>query len=131
MSMKILIHFPQTDGQIKMLLLLVLVSSVLSLSKADDSACVCNQLSCETPVNCTHGIVSDPCGCCIVCARGAGDTCGGGPNGIGVCGDGLQCVINAENGDVITGREEGVCQSKHYVYILMSISLVLKEFLNT
>ena len=72
--------------------------------------CFCNQLMCEEPNNCSHGQVLDRCGCCMECARGLHEQCGGGPHGPGVCGVGLQCDINAQTGDVITGKELGVCR---------------------
>lgn len=72
--------------------------------------CTCNQLTCDMPVNCTHGLVLDQCGCCMVCARGIREVCGGGPDGPGVCATGLQCVIHAQPGDLVTGKELGTCE---------------------
>lgn len=71
--------------------------------------CTCNHLTCDTPTNCSHGLVLDQCGCCIVCARRLGEPCGGADNP-GVCGRGLQCVVKAKPGDRVTGMEQGVCQ---------------------
>uniref|UniRef100_A0ACB8ERP8 Insulin-like growth factor-binding protein 7 n=1 Tax=Sphaerodactylus townsendi TaxID=933632 RepID=A0ACB8ERP8_9SAUR len=41
---------------------------------------------------CPLGQVRDGCGCCLQCARGEGEACGGGPGGgWGRCATGLEC----------------------------------------
>lgn len=88
---------------------IILVQLYIGSSRAYD-LCTCNQLMCDVPVNCTHGVVPDNCGCCEVCARGVHELCGGAPDGAGVCAAGLQCVIHARPGDLVTGRERGTCE---------------------
>lgn len=85
----------------------------LTVSCAYD-ICTCNQLTCDVPSNCTHGLVLDRCGCCMVCARGVHEFCGGSSDSTGVCAAGLQCVIHARPGDLVTGKELGTCEGKPF-----------------
>ena len=60
--------------------------------------------TCEpcTPVEqleCKGGTVSDMCGCCDVCAKIAGESCGGPDDLMGRCDVGLRCDI-AEPDDI-------------------------------
>ncbi|XP_052768756.1 cysteine-rich motor neuron 1 protein-like [Mya arenaria] len=89
--------------------LAVLCCMLVPVAQAYD-LCTCNHLTCPAPEHCAHGTVPDQCGCCMVCARGVHEPCGGGPEGPGVCGLGLQCVIDARPGDLVTGNEQGTCQ---------------------
>ncbi|CAG0895021.1 unnamed protein product, partial [Cyprideis torosa] len=41
--------------------------------------------------NCPRGIVKDVCGCCDICAKDLGETCGGPYEAFGKCGPGLRC----------------------------------------
>ncbi|XP_057313338.1 antistasin-like [Hydractinia symbiolongicarpus] len=52
------------------------------------SRCRCELRYCGRPTNCKGGIVKDNCGCCDVCAKQKGETCGG---YAGVCEKGLVC----------------------------------------
>lgn len=72
--------------------------------------CPCNQLTCNTPVNCTHGVVPDKCSCCLVCARGVGETCDEGGESNGICAHGLQCFIGVNAGDPVTEKRHGFCK---------------------
>lgn len=45
--------------------------------------------------SCTHGYVLTVCGCCA-CGKGLGEMCGGKDDIEGVCGTGLQCVVNTD-----------------------------------
>jgi hypothetical protein len=59
-----------------------------------------------------------------VCARGKGESCGGGRSRRGgVCAKGLQCVINAKPGDLVTGDEQGTCQGKGSIFLHKCCSL--------
>ncbi|XP_015432920.1 PREDICTED: cysteine-rich motor neuron 1 protein [Dufourea novaeangliae] len=68
---------------------------VFSVAVARALSCVCSPLECDvlTDEDCPGGLVSDPCGCCKVCARVEGEPCGGLFGFSGSCADGLQCVI--------------------------------------
>jgi len=103
---------------------LLICVQLIDSSRAYDM-CTCNQLMCNVPVGCKHGLVPDQCGCCEVCARGVHEMCGGAPDGTGVCAAGLQCVIHARAGDLVTGRERGTCEGKTHF-----CQLVLFQFSN-
>uniref|UniRef100_A0A0C9RPB1 TSA: Tityus bahiensis Tbah01400 mRNA sequence n=1 Tax=Tityus bahiensis TaxID=50343 RepID=A0A0C9RPB1_TITBA len=74
----------------RFIILLCIVGSIYSLS------CPClfderYKNNCKTPENCSAGITRDACGCCDVCARGEGESCGGPWFLSGRCGKGLKC----------------------------------------
>ena len=95
------------------LLLLILTLFSLAISTCSARDCFCNQLVCDSDIsNCSAGVTTDPCGCCHVCARGLGETCGGEGEVAGVCGAGLTCEIQAIPGDVISGLEKGICKGR-------------------
>ncbi|XP_076032009.1 uncharacterized protein LOC143019916 [Oratosquilla oratoria] len=56
------------------------------------------------PVNCKWGTQKDVCGCCLVCAKGLGEVCGGPWFSSGRCGRGLRCLR-----DETDFNSEGVC----------------------
>lgn len=100
-----------------------------SLARAYD-LCTCNQLTCNNPIDCIYGVVLDQCGCCMMCARGKGDSCGGGSERSGgVCGKGLQCVIRAQPGDMVTGNEQGSCQGTDYISVDRKTYWILVYFI--
>ncbi|KAK8733137.1 hypothetical protein OTU49_006780 [Cherax quadricarinatus] len=54
----------------------------------------CREVTCEMPAvvnQCSWGLVLDMCGCCYVCGKGPGQTCGGQWAWHGRCGRGLEC----------------------------------------
>ncbi|XP_071543940.1 single insulin-like growth factor-binding domain protein-2 [Panulirus ornatus] len=54
----------------------------------------CREVTCEMPArvkHCAWGLVLDMCGCCYVCGKGPGQTCGGQWAWHGRCGRGLEC----------------------------------------
>lgn len=90
--------------------LFIIVVFLHTVTKCNARDCVCNQLVCDFDTsNCSYGVTTDPCGCCQVCARGLGQTCGGEGE---ICGVGLTCEIQAKPGDVITGREGRTCRGR-------------------
>ncbi|XP_076366867.1 venom protein 302-like [Tachypleus tridentatus] len=58
----------------------------LSCFECDKSACI------NYTKNCPVGFTVDVCGCCEVCAKAEGETCGGEWNKEGSCGRRLSCV---------------------------------------
>jgi len=76
-------------------------------------ACVCDG-RCEhlRAQECLHGLTFDMCRCCLECARGEGEPCGG---AVGKCSFGLHCQLN---GLQINGRNdttvEGICSRKSF-----------------
>lgn len=95
------------------LLLFVMIVFLQTIIKCQARDCFCNQLVCDHDAsNCSTGVTTDPCGCCQVCARGPGEPCGGEGEDAGVCGTGLTCEIQAKTGDVMNGRERGICKGR-------------------
>ncbi|XP_036449561.1 serine protease HTRA1A [Colossoma macropomum] len=82
----------------------------------------CDQTMCPAmPKLCTTGQVLDQCGCCLVCASGVGEACGGvGKLGDPVCAEGLECSVSGGGvGYTATVRRRGqsgvcVCRSGEY-----------------
>lgn len=56
----------------------------------------CDPDSCEPPEGCLAGVVKDTCDCCYVCGRKEGERCDHEDlnlDGLGVCGDNLECRV--------------------------------------
>lgn len=70
----------------------------------------CNPSTCTAPAGCPAGSTLDPCGCCEVCTKVVGETCGtGGPwNTGGVCEQthNLLCIPD----DPYSTSQLGTCQ---------------------
>lgn len=78
---------------------------------------LCDKSMCPTmPKDCKTGQVMDHCNCCMVCASGEGEACGGvGKLGDPVCGEGLKCSVTGGVGFSATVRrrgKNGVCVCK-------------------
>ena len=57
-------------------------------------------------------LVADPCGCCRVCGRMFGETCGGAYEYLGKCGYELICT--ADSSEYLYGHNiSGICTSKY------------------
>lgn len=67
---------------------------------------------CPGELQCGGGTTPDLCGCCLECARGAGEACGGPYFVEGRCDEGLVCVIAPVAGRPVSGQEVGVCRGK-------------------
>ncbi|XP_032811712.2 cysteine-rich motor neuron 1 protein-like [Petromyzon marinus] len=91
-----------------LLQLLLLLASVGPRSTAA-LTCVCNRASCAEPRGCRGSAVLDVCRCCLVCARQAGETCGGTFALHGTCDRGLRCAAPTTPSAVF-GFEPGYCQ---------------------
>ena len=53
----------------------------------------CSSVRCSTPGSCKGGLVKDICGCCTVCAKVEGESCGGQWKTVGRCDSGLTCAV--------------------------------------
>ncbi|XP_051579329.1 serine protease HTRA1A [Myxocyprinus asiaticus] len=77
----------------------------------------CDKSMCPAmPKDCPTGQVMDHCNCCLVCASGEGEACGGvGKLGDPVCGEGLECSVTGGVGYSATVRrrgKSGLCMCK-------------------
>jgi len=52
---------------------------------------------------------TDPCGICLQCAPGYGETCGGFGNSEGTCSGGLGCLVRYEPGREVEHNKTGTC----------------------
>ena len=58
----------------------------------------CEPNNCPQHFPCSYGIVKDACSCCLECAKGPGEQCGG-PWGVsGICTSGSHCLVELEYG---------------------------------
>ncbi|XP_019622834.1 PREDICTED: venom protein 302-like [Branchiostoma belcheri] len=83
------------------LVLLAMVNGLAALS------CLpCGEFECQEPPKCKRNAnyVKDVCGCCDVCAKVKGESCGGLWNLDGTCADGLIC----QEPDPPTPNEDGL-----------------------
>ena len=83
----------QNKLKMNSLVLLGFALILVTLSGSDALSCMrCNPLDCPAePSNCKGGLVSDVCGCCRVCAKVQGESCGGPWDTSGTCDAGLEC----------------------------------------
>ncbi|XP_028304513.1 serine protease HTRA3 [Gouania willdenowi] len=70
----------------------------------------CERIHCSSRwalrLQCKGGVTTGVCGCCPVCARMEGETCGGAWHYLGKCDQGLVCVDQAGEGE-----RRGVCKT--------------------
>ncbi|KAK1887608.1 Venom protein 302 [Dissostichus eleginoides] len=76
----------------------------------------CERIHCSTrralKLQCKGGITTGVCGCCPVCARAEGDTCGGTWEYLGKCDEGLLCVYQESGAeDKPDAERRGVCKA--------------------
>ena len=76
----------------------------------------CERIHCSTrralKLQCKGGITTGVCGCCPVCARAEGDTCGGTWDYLGKCDEGLLCVYQESGAeDKPDAERRGVCKA--------------------
>ncbi|CAB3982045.1 cysteine-rich motor neuron 1 -like isoform X2 [Paramuricea clavata] len=92
-------------------LILVILTTLLTRTKSCEP---CHSVVCDTDVSkCKDGIAKDTCGCCDVCARGEGESCGGLFHNHGKCGNGLKCIRRRANSVKVLGENDlvsGVCE---------------------
>nr|AOC31985.1 insulin-like peptide binding protein [Callinectes sapidus] len=80
-----------------------------SLSQDAEVSCgECDKSTCPSVASCTSGVVTDPCGCCDVCARGLGELCDtpGSNHQFGSCGEYLRCAGRTD----LQNSQETTCQ---------------------
>nr|API81350.1 venom toxin [Hemiscorpius lepturus] len=68
----------------------------------------CDSSKCPLPVNCPVGTVKDVCDCCLECAKGLNEVCGGPWEMFGKCAPGLTCLKPTASPDWF--NEGGRCQ---------------------
>ncbi|KAL7401855.1 hypothetical protein ABVT39_005431 [Epinephelus coioides] len=74
----------------------------------------CEQIHCSTQralkLQCKGGVTTGVCGCCPVCARAEGETCGGTWDYLGKCDEGLVCVYQ-DSADKPDAERKGICKA--------------------
>ncbi|KAJ8407743.1 hypothetical protein AAFF_G00267870 [Aldrovandia affinis] len=61
-------------------------------------------------LQCKGGLTTGICGCCPVCARTAGESCGGTWDYLGKCDEGLVCVYQDPAEDKPGAERRGTCK---------------------
>lgn len=73
----------------------------------------CERIHCSTrralKLQCKGGVTTGVCGCCPVCARVEGETCGGTWDYLGKCDKGLVCVY--QESDEPDRERRGICEA--------------------
>ncbi|PVD19219.1 hypothetical protein C0Q70_19704 [Pomacea canaliculata] len=106
----------------------------------------CHQIHCTTwnpaDLRCEGGVTTGVCGCCPVCARTAGQTCGGDLAYLGKCDRGLTCLPPAPSTGPPLPRfplqreEPGICtkvqyRPEHHMHSTVSSKDRAKRLLST
>ncbi|XP_032379051.1 cysteine-rich motor neuron 1 protein [Etheostoma spectabile] len=75
----------------------------------------CEQIHCSSrralKLQCKGGVTTGVCGCCRVCARAEGETCGGTWDYLGKCDKGLVCVYQDSAADKPDPERKGICKA--------------------
>lgn len=75
----------------------------------------CEQIHCSSrralKLQCKGGVTTGVCGCCPVCARVEGETCGGSWDYLGKCDQGLVCVFRDSAADELDAERKGTCEA--------------------
>uniref|UniRef100_A0A3Q3J0K5 IGFBP N-terminal domain-containing protein n=1 Tax=Monopterus albus TaxID=43700 RepID=A0A3Q3J0K5_MONAL len=75
----------------------------------------CRQIHCSSrralKLQCKGGVITGICGCCPVCARIQGETCGGAWDYLGKCDEGLVCVYEDTAADKPDAEHKGICKA--------------------
>ncbi|XP_051505138.1 insulin-like growth factor-binding protein 7 [Myxocyprinus asiaticus] len=90
--------------------LLLTLSIVAAADRVPRRCSACDPSQCEPlpAEGCSSGLLLDACGCCSVCASGAGEPCGGRGATFKRCASGLECVKS----DKDKKSKLGVCVCK-------------------
>ncbi|XP_030282290.1 cysteine-rich motor neuron 1 protein [Sparus aurata] len=75
----------------------------------------CEQIHCSSrralKLQCKGGVTTGVCGCCPVCARVEGESCGGTWDYLGKCDEGLVCVYQDSAADRPDAERAGICEA--------------------
>lgn len=75
----------------------------------------CEQIHCSSrralKLQCKGGVTTGVCGCCPVCARVEGESCGGTWDYLGKCDEGLVCVYQDSAADRADAERAGICEA--------------------
>ncbi|MEQ2221040.1 hypothetical protein ILYODFUR_011665 [Ilyodon furcidens] len=75
----------------------------------------CERIHCSTrrtlKLQCKGGVTTGVCGCCPVCARTEGETCGGNWDYLGKCDEGLVCIYQEPAADKPDAERKGICKA--------------------
>ncbi len=75
----------------------------------------CERIHCSPrpalKLQCQGGITTGICGCCLACAKLAGESCGGTWDYLGKCDEGLVCIYPEETGGKPEAQRKGTCKS--------------------
>ncbi|XP_047451719.1 IGFBP domain-containing protein [Mugil cephalus] len=75
----------------------------------------CERIHCSSrralKLQCKGGVTTGVCGCCPVCARTEGETCGGTWDYVGKCDEGLVCVYQEPAAGKPEAERKGICKA--------------------
>ncbi|CAN9499116.1 unnamed protein product [Ophioblennius macclurei] len=75
----------------------------------------CERIHCSTRralrLQCKGGVTTGICGCCPVCAKTEGESCGGTWDYLGKCDEGLVCIHQEEGDGKPEAERKGVCKA--------------------
>uniref|UniRef100_A0A8C8DZ45 Si:ch73-330k17.3 n=1 Tax=Oryzias sinensis TaxID=183150 RepID=A0A8C8DZ45_9TELE len=118
--------------KMRMLLILCALVGAWGLEEAQKLQALhcppCERIHCSTRralrLQCKGGVTTGVCGCCPVCAKTEGETCGGTWNHLGKCDEGLVCVVEADEGEDV--ERKGTCKSgEEYNYLDLVFDLFI------
>lgn len=88
----------------------------------------CEQIHCSSQrtlkLQCKGGVTTGVCGCCPVCARTEGETCGGIWDYLGKCDEGLVCVYQEVADDKPDAERKGTCKAGEIIIYILIIKQV-------
>lgn len=86
----------------------------------------CERVHCSSrralKLQCKGGVTTGVCGCCPVCARTEGETCGGTWDYLGKCDEGLVCVYQDAASDKPEEERKGICKAGEVISSHLSIN---------
>lgn len=116
-----------------LVLLMILHTSQLALSEDKDrqrcsrNCTLCHKdspncpgITCSHPGNCTT-LTPDSCGCCLICAKLEGESCGGLYGAEGFCEKRLRCSVSENR--ALSGKISaiGVCKGKLFIVLCVAM----------